>query len=503
MIKQTLLSTGDKYVCSPPEHAKCSFSGNRFWVCFFNRGLHLFLVMIYSLILSSTSHAGAYIFAGEDHGVDLILHPQGYTGVETELTVEVCIDPTTLVPAGAELADLEQAVKNNIITWNQLQPVVGNVLMGGTNNIPAGFFDFESVALHELGHCIGLAHVNAASESLLPSSQWNYTKATRGANGTFNLAPGGDVRIGTHDDIRGDDVNLHWFRKGSNDPGELPLPIHVDTTTYARDQSSLPPGDLFAQNLDRSAALHMGHPGIFPVYTEAVMQQGTSSDEDQRRLSADGAATIMLGMSGVDETAGTADDYTLSLVYGGISGESSCDLSIKFINTSSLAYCSLSGSSITSPAGTTHWRITSGQMRYGVGYNWFFNQVPAVIDSCPADADDDTDGDGYCNGARFTAPKTGANDNCPNISNPGQADLDGDGAGDACDQCINGDLLLANEIITSSTSYKVENNVTTGSDLLIDSPASVNITAGNSVILSNGTTVLGELSVIVDPDPCN
>ncbi len=148
------------------------------------------LVVMIALLLPRPSLAGAYIFAGETNGVDLILHPQGYTGTETLLTVEVCIDPSSLVPNGSLLTDMEKAVQNNIAIWNQLQPIVGNVLDDGANNIPAGEVDFESVALHELGHCIGLAHVNAASESELPGNDTNSTKATDGVNGVFDINPG-------------------------------------------------------------------------------------------------------------------------------------------------------------------------------------------------------------------------------------------------------------------------------------------------------------------------
>ena len=287
------------------------------------------LVVTASLALAGgVAWAGAYIFAGETYGINLILHPVGYTGPQDVLDVEVWITPTTPLPAGVAITDVETPIKNNIAIWNQLQPMVGNALRSNSNNIPNGKLDFESVALHEMGHCIGLAHVNAASESGLPGSDSEYTKATNGIDNMFNLNPGTDGIRATFDDVRGDDVNLHWFRTDTNNPGQLPLPTVVDATTYDRDQASLP-GANFAANLERTAAASMGHPSAFPVYTEAVMQQGTWFDEDQRRLTADGVASILLAASGLDETAGTADDYVLNLVYGGISAASSCDISVQ------------------------------------------------------------------------------------------------------------------------------------------------------------------------------
>ena len=344
----------------------------RIWVSRRNRVL---AVLVTAILAVDSAWAGTFIFAGETNGLDLILHPIGYTGTQNTLTIQVCIDPTSLVPSGATLNDLVGPVQNNISTWNQLQATAGNAVLGAANDIPAGYLDFEGVALHEVGHCIGLGHVNAASESGLSGADRNYTKATNGANNAFDINSGADGVRGTSDDIRGDDDNLHWFRIDNNDPGQLSLPSPIDASTYDRDLSSLPMGHNFAANLDRTVAEMLGHPSTYPIQTESVMQQGTYSDEAQRTLSADDVATIRLAASGVDETADTADDYVINLVYGGISDSANCDLTMKFTSMSGLAFCAVSGAYITSPPGTTHARITSGRMEFGVGFNWFFTSA--------------------------------------------------------------------------------------------------------------------------------
>ena len=309
------------------------------------------------LLAANTAWGGAFIFAGETNGIDLVTHPTGYTGGGGALAVTVCIDPSSV-----NAADMEIPVRNIVHTWNERAPTTGNLLLGGNNDIPANTVDFESVALHELGHCIGLAHVNLASESGLNDPQANGTKSTDGANNSFESNAGDDFIYGSSDDPRGDDVNLHWFRKSNNNP--FTIAATVDSSTYSRLLADLPGGHAFAANADRLVSNLLGVPN-----SESVMQQGSFLDEDQRRLVHDDVATLQYAMSGIDETAATSDDYVVNLSYGGLN--SNCEVVLDFDNAQAgFAACQTSGAFI---GATDHVRITAADVFFNTGFNWHFN----------------------------------------------------------------------------------------------------------------------------------
>lgn len=305
------------------------------------------------LLLSAEAMAGAFIFS-DTQGVEIITHPSTYTGTGGTITVRVCINPSSLNASAMEIP-----VQNIVNNYNRLEATTGNVVNGA---VP-GELDFESVALHEVGHCLGLDHVNLASESGLTGNDQNYTRSTTGGNG-YDLNDGADNVIGSRDDVRGNDANLHWFMKSTNNP--FVMDSIIDSSTYSRDLADLPGVDNYAANGDRTVSGQYGVPN-----TEAVMQQLTFYGEAQRTLTADDVATLRYAASGKNEVAGTSDDYTINMEYGGISNNN-CDISLNMTTTSSFAYCSTGGTYL-SPPSADHMRLSSPTIVFGSGFAWHFN----------------------------------------------------------------------------------------------------------------------------------
>lgn len=317
----------------------------------------LFSLCAANAFVASSALAGAFIGASES-SPDIVLHPSGYVPGNQNLEVNVCIDP-----ASAVTTNMVVPVQNVIATFNAMQATTGNLGLGGNNNIPSGQLDAESVILHEIGHCIGLAHVNLATESGLTGTNREYTKSTEGPDGSYDLNDGADNVKGSADDLRDDDTNLHYFKKVDNNP--FTLAGVIDSTTYSRNLADLPSGT-YAANGSRDLAPLLGVSG-----TEAIMQQGQFVDEAQRSLTADGVATLAYGASGVDEIAGTTDDYALTLVYQGITN-SNCDVTVSVNNNTGFAQCSVGFQGVSG----NHFRISTGAVSLNQNTNWFYNQVP-------------------------------------------------------------------------------------------------------------------------------
>jgi hypothetical protein len=304
------------------------------------------------------AHSFAYIFAGEVNGIDVVTHALGYNGTGGTISISVGIDPTS-----AFAAQMVIPTQNVVNTWNGLTPTTGNLNPSG---ISGSQVDYESTLLHEVGHSLGLAHVNAATESGLSGSSRNYTKATDGANNVLDINAGVDGIIGSADDVRGDDVNLNYFRKTDNNPVNIPgggLGV-VDSTTYSRNLADLPVGDNFSANGDRAVAAALGF-----TNTEAVMQQGTFFGETQRSLTADDVAGILYAESGLDEIAGTSDDYTVVLNFLGLT--TGADMVIDFDDAQTSFAVSQSGGTFL---GSGHIAVNSTAIFFNSGSNWFFNQ---------------------------------------------------------------------------------------------------------------------------------
>ena len=304
--------------------------------------------------------AGSFVFAGPTYGLDIVTHPPNYTGVGGKVTVSVCVDP-----GAANAAAMETPVRNIVAVVNGFVPRTPNLLFGANNDIPAGTFDFESLTLHEFGHCLSLAHPNQGVKTGVSGADTNATQSTGGADGMFDFDAGVDGVDGSSDDVRGDDVNLHYFESGVGNP--FVLPAKAEAANYTRDVANLPAGHTYPANAARAVGPLVGFPD-----TESVMQQGQGGDEDQRFLQIDDVATLMFGGTGLDEVAGTADDYTIELVYAGLT--TSCDIVATSSTSTSFASCAFGGTFLSA----NHIAITTGTFRYNPNaVTWYFNPVLA------------------------------------------------------------------------------------------------------------------------------
>lgn len=286
--------------------------------------------------------AGSFGSSAEDR----IRHAPGYAGSAGNLTLTFCLDPKT-APVEAAVG-LQAAVD----TWNALVGTTGN--LDPTLGVPATEMDFQSTVLRGIGLCLGLDD---------PSDSFGYARAARGINGAFDRDAGSDGTAGTADDVRGDDDAWVWFRIADN----LPFleTVTVDASTVSRDTGVLPEGDNFPTVATRQVALVSGFVG-----TEAVMVNAVGPGEARRTLTHDDVTTLRYARAGLDETAATADDYTTTLSYVGITDQ--CDVRVTFEPQDGLVACPGFLSAFDAPNGHHEVANLLGFMAFNSEVSWYF-----------------------------------------------------------------------------------------------------------------------------------
>ena len=300
------------------------------------------------LLVTAAVPLGAGTYSGSEItilGADLIKHPVGYDGTPGALRLEVCLDPAA--PDAAEIP-LQKAIE----VWGAAMPTTGNT--SAVAGVPAGEVDFFSEMLRGIGLCLGLDD---------PSDELGFTRANEGRNDVFDRDSGLDSVTGTADDERFDDVNRTWFRIADNNPFDT-TPGVVDSTTYSRDVGLLPEGQNFPACATRVVALSLAAAG-----TESVMVRSLATGEARRSLTHDDVATLAYANSGLDELAGTGDDYTPGLAY--IGRGTSCDIPVSFtskVGASERMIC-LGGNF---PIESNHYRFSSSSLQISDQVVWHY-----------------------------------------------------------------------------------------------------------------------------------
>ena len=326
--------------------------------------LHLTAFVAFAVaLLPQVGGAGGFVTVNQEEP-DRVAH-QNYYGTGGELpSIRVCID-NSINPGLATAA--EPAVRNVIATYNRFRSLPDNTFASGADtSVPADQVDFETVLLHEFMHAHGLDHPNQANN---PAGNGTYSyydsRSGDGANGVLDRLGDADGIAGSADDQRGDDVNLLWYPRGSNDPAVLPAV--VDTTTMARTLDYLPPGQHFAANGNADVMAALGHPN-----SKAVAVQGYVQGRVGRHLHHDDMAMLRLAHTGIDGIAGTADDYRSAAVFSGYYNDpqgGECSIVVRFNDDVGFA-STLVG---LTPLAPNHWRlIYPTRMRFNPGVNWYF-----------------------------------------------------------------------------------------------------------------------------------
>jgi hypothetical protein len=315
-----------------------------------------------SALVATSASAGTFLdfFPPQNR----VVHGGGYAGTGGEVSVSVCLDPGAMPPSG----NPEQAIRNAVAAFNALVPTTGNVVTRGDG---AGGSDFESVLLHEVGHCVGMDHSALGPSEVggFDSPNIYYANAFPGPNAAFDTNAGADGVRGSRDDVRADDISRNWFRKNTNNPFEMP-PATVDRGTYSMTLSDLPVGHAFVENSTSFAPCTGPNTSVLrgATPTQNTMFPVICSNNHVRRLAPDDVALLRIARAGLNGAQGNSDDYSLKLTY--IGQASNCNIKIQFTDDAGFARCQVTASTI---GGSTDLRVTSGTAQFLRTGNWYYN----------------------------------------------------------------------------------------------------------------------------------
>ncbi|MDA8020060.1 MAG: DUF11 domain-containing protein [Thermoanaerobaculia bacterium] len=338
------------------------------------RRLQVLSLVVVVTLVAKPVQSGAFFVSPtiQTDSPGAVAHPIGYDGTGGPITVSVCIDPAS--PSAAELA---APAARAIDTLNALVPTTGTyVPIGESTQVPAGHFDAESVLLHEIAHCVGIHHGNKPP-NMTRAQELAFSDATMSNTGPDNLYSfiliGADNIWGSSDDLRGDDGNLFWFRKMNNDPFSLPggPPLAYDQSNYTRDLADLPVGAKYAANGTPAVAESLGYSD-----TKAVMYAQTGVQSEFRSLSHDDVTMLRYASSGLNEIAGDADDYVLTLELI----DFPCDIPIKLeplgLASDTVGRCRSVNQTQGPIAGSTdHYTLDPIAVELNADFSWFFGSA--------------------------------------------------------------------------------------------------------------------------------